>query len=304
MTKLNAPAIRWGVSGTPWTHDVDIHAAELGVLDFRHNWCRFNPANWSTPGHNAGNWTLKDNARLAEEIIGRGGRFIEVLIDRQGVLSGNGDETRLLIARAIATWDSPKLALLRDEIREVRAAMPNEVYGEIWNGDEFGPGCGFPWDPLKPEFWQESDKPKPPDTTIRARFTRFANEIAALWGRSDRVIRSSSHVYMYVEGDIRHRIHKKVQPIVTECGIYAGHFHQPEKVIQLNSALLTNGVKWAFWHQPYPGNPGDGGAYQAGNKFMYDGDRYREWLGDRLWPEWDGVMLRIAGQALRWVFHS
>lgn len=298
MPSLEERTIRWGVSGTPWTHDIDIHKTELGIIDFRSNWCRLNPSQWSTDTHNAGNWTLSDNALLAKEIIARGGAFVEVLVDRQQVLGGEGNAARMNIARAIATWNTPKLNILKDEVREVRAAMPLGTWGELWNGDEFGPGSGFGWDPLNPEFWKDLGLPMPSQSTIRGRFTRFGNEIASIWGNP--VILSSSHVYMYPDGVIRHRVHPKVQPVCTEVGVHASLFDQPGAVIRLSNALIANGVTWAFWHQPYPGNPGDGGAFQSGNKFMYDLRSYDAWRKDRPWPEWDGAALHELGKLMIW----
>lgn len=296
MNPITLSPIRWGVSGTPWTHDIDEHR-RIGLLDFRHNWCRLNPAQWSSAEHNAGSWTLTDNAKLAKEIIDRGGRFVEVLIDRQQVLGGEGNAARMNISSAIATWDTLKLALLRDEIREVRAAMPSLTYGELWNGDEFGPGCGFPWDPLREEFWKEMGLSMPKGSTIRSRFTRFGNEIAAIWG-GEFVIAEASHVYLFPNGVAAHRRYPTVRRVCTEVGIASTFMDSPSAVIRLSNALIASGVEWAFWHQPWPGNPGDGGAFQQGNKFMYDGDRYRAWLKTRSWPDYEGVMLRQAGETL------
>lgn len=307
MPVVHTPTIRWGVSGTPWTHDIDIHQRELGLLDFRHNWCRQDPAGWSTESHNAGSWTLENNAALAKEIMSRGGRFVEVLVDRQQVLGGEGNDARMLISTAIATWNTPKLTLLREEIREVRAAMPTGTYGEVWNGDEFGPDCGFPWDPMRDDFWKALGLSMPKGSTIKSRFTRFGNEVAAIWADPAATILRSSHVYMYPDNAIRNRKDAKVHPICTEVGVFESHMAFPEQVVRLQNALIANGVTWAFWHQPWPGNPGDGGAFQSGNKFMYDKERYWQWLSGRAnptWPGYEGVMLREAASALQAVMRA
>lgn len=110
---------------------------------------------------------------------------------------------------------------------------------------------------------------------------------------------ASSHVYLYPGGEIRHRVHSKVQPVCTEVGIHESFMDLPSMVIRLNNALVASGVSWAFWHQPFPGNPGDGGAFARGNKFMYDRAAYDQWRGSRAWPEWEGVMLRGANLTLR-----
>jgi hypothetical protein len=192
-----------------------------------------------------------------------------------------------------------------DEVRDTRSALPAGVHGEIWNGDEFGPGCGFGWDPLRPEFWKEMGLPKPSDSTIKSRFTRFANEVAAIWNDPTRTIRAASHVYLYPDFALKHR-GAKVQPVVTECGVFSEYMDNPRSIIHLQNALLANGVTWAFWHQPWPGNPGDGKAFESGNLFMYDADEYKMWLNNRqsTWPEWDGAMLRGAAPTLEGVFRS
>jgi hypothetical protein len=70
-TITNIPRIRWGANITPWTCDIDAHR-EIGLIDFRSNWCRFNPKSWEErfPGYEARDWKLKDHAEFVKEIIG------------------------------------------------------------------------------------------------------------------------------------------------------------------------------------------------------------------------------------------
>jgi hypothetical protein len=232
------------------------------------------------------------HARFADEVHSRGGKFIETLVDRQPCIPpfDNGDNQRMAISAAIATWNSILLAIVRSEVSDLRKAMPPTVIGELWNGDEFGPDCGFPWDPMRPEFWKEMGLTMPKGSTIRSRFTRFGNEIAAIWG--GRLIKATSHVYVYPEGAIRHR-GSRVQPVVTEVGIHRTQ-RTLSNAIRLAVALRQSGVTEAYWHMMWPHNPGDGAAAQRGDWFMYELDKYESWRArtGAEWPHYGGEMLR------------
>lgn len=273
--------IEWGACICPPTCNLDKYT-EIGIRNFRSHYCRPNWWTW---------WDLDKHARFAEEIAARGGKLIETLVDRQPCIPpfDNGDRQRMAISVAIATWRSTLLAAIRSEVSNLRKAMPDTVVGELWNGDEFGPGCGFPWDPLREEFWKEMELTKPQNSTIRSRFTRFGNEIAALWGAE--VIKSTSHVYVYPDTVIRHR-GSRVQPIVTEVGIHKSQ-RSVANTIRLAVALSQAGVREAYWHMMWPHNPGDGAAAQRGDWFMYDLEQYQAWR-DRTgaaWPDYGGEML-------------
>lgn len=281
--EITLNAIQWGACICPPTCNIDRYA-EIGITRFRSHYCR--PDWWTW-------WDLDKHANFAEQIHSRGGKLIETLVDRQPCIPpfDNGNNQRMAISAAIATWNSDLLKAIRSEVSDLRRAMPKGVVGELWNGDEFGPGCGFPWDPLRDEFWKALGVPMPKGSTIRARFTRFGNEIAAIWGGD--VIASSSHVYLYDDGVIRHR-GQRVQPIVTEVGIHKSR-RTLSSFIRLAVALAQSGVREAYWHMMWPHNPGDGAAAQRGDWFMYDLDKYESWRArtGAAWPDYGGEMLAV-----------
>lgn len=300
---IASPTIRWGVNAVPWTFDIEKHA-EIGLRDFRSNWCRLNPASWSTPTFNAGSWTLADHAALAKEIIGRGGRFVEVLVDRQEVLPGvkSSDQARVAITRAIVFREKKLIALVLDELREVREKMPADVIGELYNGDEFGPGCGFPWDPLRRDFWDVLGTEPLPTEKILNRFRAFAYSVARLWATP--LLRRTNHVYLYPDRSIGYRKTLRLAKVLTEVGIHESFMDDASELMRFVHALIQARTTWAFWHQPWPGNPGDGAAFRGGNQFMYERAAFDKWLGSRAWPDYEGIMLRQSADLLRAVIRA
>lgn len=252
----------YGLDGVAYNRDISIIKKEFPLIrGWRSNWCRRFPIK---------GYDLKLQVESIKEWLSTydDSEYIEVLVDRQ--------HDRMALAKMILEWDTVSIdRYIIDELHEFVKVLPNDyrIIGELYNGDEFGPGCGFPWDPLKILNRPVSQTEL---SAIKYRFNVALPQyiIDKVW-KHRRLIIYSTHYYMYPNGKTSNRsLSSFSNKNITECGIHYDFWNNPAAFIKFILKLHSLSPRRLYYHEIFPGIPGNPTAKET----AHDLDRFTKFM--------------------------